>query len=56
MSEKKFYTAKLDRQAPPCQPDYQDEISKAQLEAIRHLADPHGERATSRILLYPETW
>ena len=44
------------RRTPPRQPDYQDEISKEQLEAIRQLADPDGSNARGRVLVYPEAW
>ena len=44
------------RRTPPRQPDYQDEILKEQLDAIRHLADPEGKHASGRVLLYPEAW
>ena len=41
---------------PPRQPDYQDEISAEQMEAIRKLADPDGANAQTRVLLYPAGW
>lgn len=41
---------------PPRQPDYQDEISAEQIEAIRRLADPDGANAQTRVLLYPAGW
>lgn len=41
---------------PLKQPDYADEISEEQLEAIRKLADPEGKRAKKRVLLYADTW
>lgn len=41
---------------PPRQPDYQDEILKNQMVAIRQLADPEGKHARGRVLLYPEVW
>ena len=44
------------RRTPPRQPDYQDEILKEQLDAIRHLADPEGKHASGRVLLYPDAW
>ena len=44
------------RRTPPRQPDYQDEILKEQLDAIRHLADPEGKNASGRVLLYPDAW
>ena len=40
------------RQAPP-HPDYNDEISTAQMDVIRRLADPDGSRAAKRVILYP---
>jgi hypothetical protein len=39
--------------AVPAHPDYQDEITPAQIEVIRRLADPDGLRAAKRVLLYP---
>lgn len=42
--------------APPSQPDYPDEISQQQLNTIRQLADPDGEHAAGRVLLYPDPW
>ena len=41
------------KSAPP-HPDYHDEISKDQIAAIRHLADPEGKRASKRVILYPQ--
>jgi hypothetical protein len=41
---------------PPRQPDYQDEISAEQMEAIRVLADPDGVNARTRVLLYSAGW
>lgn len=43
-------------QTPPKQPDYSDEITSEQLDAIRKLADPDGKNAKNRILLYPDSW
>lgn len=37
----------------PPHPNYEDEISQEQIEAIRRLADPDGKRAEKRVLLYP---
>jgi hypothetical protein len=37
----------------PHHPDYEDEISLTQIETIRRLADPEGQRAAKRVLLYP---
>ena len=39
--------------APPPS-DYHDEISKDQIAAIRHVADPDGKRAGKRVILYPQ--
>lgn len=41
---------------PPPQPDYPDEITPEQLEAIRQLADPDGTREKGRTLLYSPAW
>jgi hypothetical protein len=41
---------------PPFQPDYPDEISGEQLDAIRTLTDPNGERASKRVPLYSAAW
>lgn len=37
----------------PPHPDYEDEISPAQIETVRRLADADGKRAAKRVLLYP---
>lgn len=52
MTARKIYRPAHNRAAPP-HPDYNDEITPDQMEAIRHLADPDGERASKRVLLYP---
>lgn len=41
---------------PPRQPDYPDEISSEQLEAIRKMTDPDGKRAEKRTELYSPAW
>ena len=41
------------RKAGPTHPNYQDEITIAQLDVIRRLADPDGKRAAKRVALYP---
>lgn len=41
---------------PPRQPDYPDEVSKEQLEAIRLLTDPNGDRANQRTVLHSAGW
>ena len=41
---------------PPYQPDYSDEVTKEQLDAIRKLVDPDGNRASGRKLLYSPAW
>ncbi|KUR73856.1 hypothetical protein AQZ49_19850 [Novosphingobium sp. FSW06-99] len=38
---------------PAPQPDYNDEISDVQIEAIRRLADPEAKRSSKRVVLYP---
>lgn len=43
----------LNRKAIPSHPNYEDEISKEKMDVIRKLADPNGERAARRVLLYP---
>ena len=48
--------ARKAERTPPRQPDYQDEISAEQMEAIRKLADPDGANAKTRVLLYPAGW
>lgn len=40
--------------ATPPHPDYNDEITDDQIAAIRHLADPDGQRAAKRVVLYPQ--
>ena len=44
------------RGIPPRQPDYQDEVSKEQLEAIRRLVDPDCTAAGRRTLLHSAAW
>lgn len=41
---------------PPRQPDYPDEVSKDQLDAIRHLTDPDGNRTAKRSVLHSAGW
>lgn len=41
---------------PQPHPNYQDELSKDQIETIRKLADPDGRNANGRVLLYPDAW
>ena len=41
---------------PQPHPNYQDELSKEQIETIRKLADPDGRNAGGRVLLYPDAW
>lgn len=41
------------RGAAPAQPNYDDELTAEQVEALRKLADPDGSRARKRVLLYP---
>jgi hypothetical protein len=48
-------SAKVGR-TPPRQPDYQDEVTPEQLEAIRRLSDPDGKRAKSRTLVHSPAW
>lgn len=43
-------------QTPPRQPDYNDEITEEQHEAIRRLADREGAKAEKRTLLYSPGW
>lgn len=57
-TENKAMTArKNNRQAAhkavPPHPEYNDELSREQVEAIRRLADPDGARAKKRVALYP---
>ena len=56
MSERKFDPVAKVGRTPPMQPDYGDEITSAQLEAIRREADPDGGKAMGRILLYAPAW
>jgi hypothetical protein len=41
---------------PPRQPDYPDEIGQEQLNAIRKLVDPNGNRHETRELLHASGW
>ncbi|WP_375288652.1 hypothetical protein [Sphingomonas sp.] len=41
---------------PPAQPDYHDEVSDQQLEAIIRLTDADGERCANRKLLFTQGW
>lgn len=41
---------------PPHQPDYPDELTTEQLDAIRKHVDPNGEQAKQRELLYSPAW
>jgi hypothetical protein len=56
MNDAKPDEARKAGRTPPRQPDYQDEISAEQMEAIRVLADPDGANARTRVLLYPAGW
>lgn len=56
MSTDKRFRSVNGYQTPPKQPDYSDEISVEQLDAIRKLADPQGKHAANRVLLYPDAW
>ena len=42
--------------SPPRQPDYPDEISVEQIEAIKKLVDPEAKHAEHRKVLYPDAW
>ncbi|MEP2735592.1 MAG: hypothetical protein ABJP34_04775 [Erythrobacter sp.] len=53
MSARKTVQQGRVRKTGPAHPNYQDEITNGQLEAIRHLADPDGKRASKRVALYP---
>ena len=41
---------------PPRQPDYPDELTPEQLETIREMVDPQGEKEKQRELLYSAAW
>lgn len=41
---------------PPRQPDYPDEVSCEQLETIRKIVDPEGNKAERRTELYSPAW
>lgn len=53
MTARKDHRPNRNHKPVPIHPDYQDEISPEQIEAIRHLADPDGKRAAKRVVLYP---
>lgn len=53
MTARKDHRPHRNHRPIPVHPDYQDEISEAQIEAIRSLADPDGKRASKRVLMYP---
>lgn len=53
MSARKSVRQGRVRKAGPAHPNYQDEITFDQLNAIRRLADPDGKRAAKRVALYP---
>lgn len=44
------------RNAPQPHPNYQDELTREQIEEIRKIADPDGRNAKGRVLLYPDAW
>jgi hypothetical protein len=41
---------------PPRQPDYPDQLSAEQIEAIKAHVDPKGELTDRRELLYAAAW
>jgi len=53
MSSRKHPRPGRNPKAAPPHPTYDDEISEAQIDTIRHLADPDGKRASKRVILYP---
>ena len=42
--------------SPSFQPDYPDEVSGEQLEAIRQMTDPDGSRARGRTVIHSPAW
>ncbi|MBC2651254.1 hypothetical protein [Novosphingobium aerophilum] len=53
MSAQKHHRPGRNQRTAPPHPMYDDEISDAQIDVIRHLADPDGKRAAKRVILYP---
>jgi hypothetical protein len=41
---------------PPRQPDYPDELTKSQLDAIRKMIDPDGRKTATRTVLHAPAW
>jgi len=53
MSATKNHRPGRNHKAATPHPSYDDELSDEQIAAIRHLADPEGQRAGKRVVLYP---
>lgn len=55
MNAKMVKLARADR-TPPRQPDYPDELTQEQLDAIRKLADEGRSSGGNRTLLHASAW
>lgn len=44
------------RGTPPACPDYADEVTNEQIEAIRQRVDPNGDRAKRRTIVHAPAW
>ena len=56
MSMRKIIASLPVGRTPPRQPDYRDELTSEQIEAIRKLSDPDGSKAAKRTVLHAPAW